>query len=164
MAKFKLFLRKHWITWTVIAALVLFDQVTKLTMESWLLTLPSNKFEVIPDFFNFRLAYNTGGGWSILNDNPMILLIASTAMIGGLIWWLSKNDHWFTRTTLIVLIAGALGNWIDRALYLHVIDFLQFFPFGYAFPIFNFADICITVGTAGFILDTFIEPRRKAHE
>lgn len=148
----------------VVLILVLIDQITKLSIEAWLKTLPSQVYVVIPDFFNFRLAYNTGGGWSLLADNTWLLFASSTLMIVALVWWYTKNTHWFTQAALLVLIAGAIGNWIDRALYLHVIDFLQFFPFGYAFPIFNFADMCITVGTAAFILDTFLEPRRTTHE
>lgn len=156
--------KETWLAILLVVSLIAIDQISKLAIEAWLLGLPGNIQVVIPNFFNFRLAYNTGGGWSIFAENTWLLFAASTLMIVGLVWWYTKNEFWFTRLTLLILIAGAIGNWIDRALYLHVIDFLQFFPFGYPFPVFNFADMCISVGTAAFMVDTFIEPRRKSHD
>ena len=152
-----------WVLLTVFV-LVFVDQISKLKIEDWLLAAPSYRVVVIPDFFNFRLAYNTGGGWSILDDAPWLLLLSSTVMIVGLSYYFTKVSRSWTKIAIVVIIGGALGNWIDRVAYQHVIDFLQFFPFGYAFPIFNFADICITLGTIALLADTLLEPKEVSHE
>ena len=51
-----------------------------------------------------------------------------------------------------VLLGGIIGNLIDRVLYGYVIDYLSFNIFGYSFPIFNFADICIVLSMIGLII------------
>ena len=51
-----------------------------------------------------------------------------------------------------ILLGGIIGNLIDRVLYGYVIDYLSFNIFGYSFPIFNFADICIVLSMIGLII------------
>lgn len=158
----KQWLKNHGWVFILIFILIAIDQVSKILIEDWLLPRQSNLFVVIPQFFNFRLAYNTGGGWSIFSEYPLVLFAASTLMIVGLLYYYSKATRLWTKIAIIVIVGGALGNWIDRVLYQHVIDFLQFYPLGYAFPIFNFADMCITLGTIGLLIDSIFEPKGGA--
>ena len=58
---------------------------------------------------------------------------------------------------VILLIAGAIGNFIDRMVYKEVIDFIDFIIFGYDFPIFNIADICLVIGMIMFGIDVLLE-------
>ena len=64
-------------------------------------------------------------------------------------------DRWhaLSRVALALILGGALGNAIDRLLYGHVIDFLQFHWGGWAFPSFNVADSAITLGAVLLIVD-----------
>ena len=71
------------------------------------------------------------------------------------------QKHPLARLSLSLLMGGAVGNMIDRLFQGYVVDFLNFYPFGYDFPIFNTADICITVGVAlllVYIIFVYKEP------
>ena len=71
-----------------------------------------------------------------------------------MIGYFIKSDNNFLRLALSILIAGAIGNFIDRLFRGYVVDFLDFYPFGYDFPVFNVADICVNVGV--FLLVIYI--------
>lgn len=58
-----------------------------------------------------------------------------------------RNNSKMLRVSISIIIAGALGNWIDRVLYGKVTDFFDFYPLGYDYPVFNVADICVNMGT-----------------
>ena len=75
-----------------------------------------------------------------------------------------KNKHKILRLSISFVLAGAIGNWIDRVLRGEVTDFLDFYIFGYDYPVFNIADICINIGTFMlfiYILFIYKEPERQ---
>lgn len=78
-----------------------------------------------------------------------VLSAVSSLIIIGLILLCKKPLLGFS---LGLVLGGALGNMIDRFAYGYVVDFLDFIIFGYDFPVFNFADICIVCGGIGLIL------------
>ena len=69
----------------------------------------------------------------------------------------SDKDKKIYSVAVILLISGAVGNFIDRLLFKEVVDFLDFYIFGYDFPIFNVADMCLVIGLAMFAYDILIE-------
>ena len=76
------------------------------------------------------------------------------AVIGFVIFYiyaLKKNYRWL-KVALIFVIAGTIGNFIDRMLFNEVIDFLGFIFWGYYFPVFNIADSFLVVGTIMIIM------------
>lgn len=136
--------------------IVLIDQLTKITITR---TFQLGEEKVITSFFNLVLAYNKGAAFSFLHDAGGWQRHFFTAIgIGAaayIIYLLKKHggQRMFSWALTLVL-GGAVGNVIDRVLYGHVVDFLDFHWAGMGhFPAFNIADTAICVGAALFILD-----------
>ena len=69
----------------------------------------------------------------------------------------TKPYQKLTRFSLVLIFGGMVGNLIDRVVFGYVRDFIDFIIFGYNFPIFNIADIAITVGMFFIILEIGLE-------
>lgn len=150
------------LVWLWLAAVVLIlDQITKLAVIDQLTAY----VDVIPltGFFNLVHVHNTGAAFSLFADQPgwqrwFFLAIASVASV-VIIHLLRKTDnHPLFAVALALILGGAIGNVVDRVLYGHVIDFLDFYLGAWHFPAFNVADSAITVGAALLIWDSFRKP------
>jgi len=148
---------------------VVLDQLTKYIAEAELLL--HKPVAVIPGLFNFTLMYNKGAAFSFLSDaggwQRILFTGLSTVISIFLFFWLkqiSKDDTQKHNHTLQIAIAlilgGAIGNLIDRALTGEVVDFIQVYYSTYYFPAFNIADSAITLGAGLLILDMILETRR----
>ena len=156
--------------WLWLSALVVvLDQASKLGAEHWLqYHIP---VMVMPGF-NWMLTYNTGAAFSFLSDAggwqrwffSALALIVSAVLI---VWLrrLTRAQIWLA-VGLAMIVGGALGNVVDRLLYGHVIDFIQWYYDRWYWPAFNLADSAISVGAALVIIDAlFLQEReRPAHE
>ena len=125
---------------------------------------------VIQNFFHITYVRNSGAVFGLfqgLADTYFIFLIfvAIAAVIFGYMFvkngFQDKRTFWYTLA-LCLLIAGMFGNAIDRIFQPdhNVVDFMDFR--GIWSYVFNFADMCLNVGIAIFLIDTFfLEPKRK---
>jgi len=147
--------------WLVLSVLVLvIDQVSKAHFEGSLQMF--QQIVVIPDYFSWTLAYNTGAAFSFLADSGgwqrwLFALIAVVVSAVLVVWLkrLGRDDTWLAIALALVL-GGALGNLYDRIALGHVIDFiLVHWQNRHYFPAFNFADSAITVGAIMLPLDMF---------
>ena len=147
--------------WLVLSLLVLvIDQVSKAHFEGSLEMF--QQIVVIPDYFSWTLAYNTGAAFSFLADSGgwqrwLFALIAVVVSAVLVVWLkrLGRDDTWLAIALALVL-GGALGNLYDRIALGHVIDFiLVHWQNRWYFPAFNFADSAITVGAVMLALDMF---------
>ena len=147
--------------WLVLSLLVLvIDQVSKAHFEGSLEMF--QQIVVIPDYFSWTLAYNTGAAFSFLADGGgwqrwLFALIAVVVSAVLVVWLkrLGRDDTWLAIALALVL-GGALGNLYDRIALGHVIDFiLVHWQNRHYFPAFNFADSAITVGAIMLALDMF---------
>ncbi|MGH8448995.1 signal peptidase II [Pseudomonas sp.] len=147
--------------WLVLSVLVLvIDQVSKAHFEGALEMF--QQIVVIPDYFSWTLAYNTGAAFSFLADSGgwqrwLFALIAVVVSAVLVVWLkrLGRDDTWLAIALALVL-GGALGNLYDRIVLGHVIDFiLVHWQNRWYFPAFNFADSAITVGAIMLALDMF---------
>lgn len=116
--------------------------------------------KVIPDFFYLTYVKNTGAAWSILKDEKILLLLVSVIVLFLINKYISKeNLSKLEEISFGMIIGGILGNFFDRLVFGSVIDFFDFYIFGYNYPIFNLADTFIVIG----IILIMIESIRKDH-
>ncbi|WP_322521584.1 signal peptidase II [Guyparkeria halophila] len=109
--------------------------------------------EVLP-FFDLTLLYNTGAAFSFLADHDgwqrwffvFLAVVITVALLAWLAFVAIRDGR--IKAGITLLIGGALGNVIDRVLYGHVVDFLDFHVAGWHWPAFNIADAAITIGVA----------------
>jgi signal peptidase II len=142
--------------WLGVAVIViLFDQLTKIAVAK---VFAYGSSHAIAPFFNLVLVYNRGAAFSFLAMAGGWQRWAFTALgvaAAILICYLLKrhgNQKMFC-TALALIMGGAIGNVIDRLLYGHVIDFLDFHVGAWHWPAFNLADSAITVGAALLVFD-----------
>ena len=129
----------------MLVILVGLDQWTKWAVVR---SIPLNGVHVvIPGFFELTYLQNFGAAFSSMSGAGMwyFIILTTIALIALSIWFL-KNDDSRIDIALSIIIAGAIGNLIDRVMLGYVRDFFQFYIFGYPFAVFNIADVCITLG------------------
>ncbi len=167
MDKIKQIVVKYKIELIIIVASIIIDQFTKLLVLNAFESEGDSKV-IIDGFFELTYHKNIGAAWSILSGKMAFLIIITFFALGFFIYLLQETE--FSKTpfycvTLAMVIGGTLGNFIDRVFRKGVVDFLDFIIFGYDFPIFNVADMCLVLGTIGiFIHILFLENRGKKNE
>ena len=139
---------------------VLIDQLTKFVVESRMALYES--IEIISGFFHITYTRNTGAAWSILEGQGTLFAIMALIVSCGIIYYLfrNRNASVFERTAMILICGGALGNMIDRVVHGYVVDFLNFYIFGYDYPVFNVADSFLVVGVAMFVIETIFSKEK----
>ncbi len=149
-----------------LAGLVLvLDQITKYLAVTYLtFAVP---VAVMPHF-NLTLVYNYGAAFSFLADmggwQRWFFAILALAVSAGLLFWLSKlkAKPTFEVLGLNLILAGAIGNLIDRVLFGKVTDFLDFYYGSWHYATFNIADVAISVGAAMLIIyEFFLKPKAE---
>ncbi len=142
------------------AACLVLDQITKRWfVENYAL---HESREVIPGFFNFTLARNTGAAFSLFDQHPAALLMVSMLIFGLMVVF---RDKLFTRHPLEqwgygLIVGGVLGNLIDRTKDGYVVDFIDWHIGEHHWPIFNLADTWICTGVGLYLLSQVLEHRR----
>ena len=137
---------------------VLLDQFSNQIVTAYLDLY--QKVEVIPSFFNLTYVQNYGAGFSILEGQRFLFLFITIVaiIIFSYMLYKGKNSHIVYKTSLLLILGGTLGNFIDRIVHTYVVDFLDFIIFGYDFPVFNIADSFLTIGVILLLIYTlFIE-------
>jgi signal peptidase II len=153
--------------WLALSALiVVLDQATKLIVTNYLAV---HEMVTVTPFFNLVLTYNPGAAFSFLSSASgwqrwLFIAIALAASV-----WIVFLLRRYTRLRLFaaalsLVLAGAVGNLIDRVLFGAVIDFLDFHAFGYHWPAFNVADTAITCGALLLVWDTLRPHKSKTLE
>ena len=137
----------------LIAALITLDQITK-----YFAARDKVNTAVIDGFFYLSYSTNSGAGFSFLADKEwgqlLFKIITPVALIAFFAFYffaLKKSYKWLAYS-VVSIIAGTIGNYIDRLLNSEVVDFLSFHFGNYIFPTFNVADICLTVGVIMLII------------
>lgn len=120
------------------------DQLSKYIVFSY----ENLNIEIIKNFFYISQVKNTGAAWGIFSGAMWLFYIISIVALVYLfkIYRESLNRDYYFRLSLILMLAGTIGNFIDRILFSYVRDFLDFYIFTYDYPLFNIADAALVVG------------------
>lgn len=138
--------------------LLLLDQISKYLILNYMTI--GESLPVIDNFFYITSHRNRGAAWGILQDSRYFFIIVTIILFLALIYYIKKNHSkltFFDKITFALIFGGGLGNFIDRVKSGEVIDFLDFNLFGYAYPIFNLADIFICIGVFLFMIKIYKE-------
>jgi len=125
-------------------SILLVDQLTKYALNS-VLSL-NRSLPVIQGVFHLTLVHNRGAAFGILRDKAPLFII--TSLISAVLIWLALGKYKnipggnIYRVALVLILAGGIGNLIDRITLGYVVDFLDF----RIWPVFNIADSAITIG------------------
>lgn len=136
----------------------LFIVVSLVSLDQYIKSIILNYFElyesktIIDGFFSLTYVQNFGAGFSIMqNARTTFLIITPICLIAFTYLFIKSNDK-LSKTALLLMISGTIGNFIDRIVRIYVVDFLDFIIFGWDFPIFNVADIFLTIGVCLYII------------
>ena len=142
---------------TIILSVIL-DQAGKYIVQG---NEALHNIEVIPGFFHITYVKNTGMAWSLLSGYPQLLALIAAVAIGVMLWYLTtqKPDR-LTALAVALMAGGAAGNLIDRLMFGYVRDFLNFYIFGYDFPVFNIADAALCIGVFLLLIASLKEERK----
>ena len=140
----------------LVASAVAVDQVIKWLVET---RLPFHELvPVIPMFALYR-TWNEGIAFSLLGGLPDTALLALTGLVIIFVlylWWRTPSGRGIAHLGFALIIGGALGNLVDRAVYGHVVDYILFHTETWSFAVFNLADAFISIGAGLIVLDEVI--------
>ena len=131
--------------------ILLIDRITKLLALNI-----KNSIPVIKNVFHLTLSKNTGGGFSLFQGQKIFLIIISILMILAILYYYNKVSKKFYIAFAFIL-AGTIGNLIDRLYFGYVIDFIDL----RVWPIFNIPDIALTAGAIILIYQVIKEKNVK---
>jgi len=157
----------NWKKWlvnlSVVALLICMDAFVKSWATSTIAPMQTYShlypFGGIPVFqqvlgVDFTLGYvqNQGAAWGLLSNHPKLLMALRSVFILCLlpVLFYTKKGKWVERVSYLLILGGALGNYLDMVKVGHVVDLFYFHFFGQEFPLFNVADSLIFIG--GFTL------------
>lgn len=143
--------------------LTLIDQLIKLSINHSLSV--GERVEIIPDFFYLTHHINKGIAFSFLaNIHNAVFYLGIFSFVAALVflYLIYSMDNKLYLLIMSVMAGGCIGNMIDRLFNQGVTDMFHFYIFSYSFAVFNFADICLSLGTfALFIYFIFNEWHNK---
>ncbi len=138
----------------LIIILIIADQVSKYVVLQNLKAIET--FPIIQDVFHFTYTENTGAAFSIFRDKKIFLLILTSLAMLGVFYYLIKlmkePSKILLKLSLSLIVAGGVGNIVDRFRLGYVVDFIDFRLINFA--IFNVADIFIVVGAGLLLIDS----------
>jgi signal peptidase II len=149
----------------VTGAIFMVDQMTK----AWAVRRLQfgDEISVIPNFLNFAYAQNTGVAFSMMDDQgdagrwglSVVAGVAATLVL--YFFWKTPRSDDRMLGALALLLAGILGNVVDRARLGFVVDFIDVQFGSWHYPTFNVADMAICAGAGLLILDMFLTKKKE---
>jgi signal peptidase II len=146
--------------WWLAIVLIVADQLSKSAIRT---TIPLyESVEVIPGLLNLTHVLNTGAAFGVLNGldfayKSILVSLLATAALAAIVFYAMTlgSESRMSRLALTLVVAGAIGNLIDRFVSGAVVDFVDVYWGTWHFWAFNVADSCISIGAVLLILDMF---------
>ena len=137
------------------AFLVGLDQLTKFLVVTRM--EEGESIPVLGKYLAITSHRNSGAAWGMLQGQMIFFYIITVVVLAILVYVYIKEakDNLLLQTAIVMLVAGSLGNFIDRILFQEVVDFVDVLLIFYDFPIFNVADSALTVGVVLMIVEFF---------
>ena len=151
----------------VVALWLLIDQLTKLWAETGPLSAPWSgippTLPLIPGVVQLMLVHNTGGAWGMFSDMTQLLGVLALIVCAAVLYLfvLAPSSSPLATVGLSLVVAGGIGNAIDRFVRGYVVDLID--PTFIDFPVFNVADIGVTIGIVLFMASLIASSRRVEH-
>jgi len=141
------------------AVVVVLDQLTKQ-----LVWRHGQNYDVIDGYLHITLVKNAGAAFGVFQGGRAIFVVASMLAAAFIVYAGRRvpPEERYKRALLGCILGGAIGNLVDRVLSGEVIDFIQIGVAGHYWPVFNVADIAVSVGAALLLLLVFTHSRRQA--
>jgi signal peptidase II len=156
---------RFWALSVLMAFLIIIDQLTKGAVQSSFFL--GESIEVIKGFFSLTYVRNPGAAFGFLAEsNPEVrkfmFLLIPTFFSGWVFYMIIKTikGPFYMSLAYALIMAGAVGNLIDRFSLGYVVDFFDFYYGESHFPAFNVADSCITVAAFLLIYDVFANRKK----
>lgn len=145
-------------------AIIFLDQVTKLLVVKFMEL--GESIPLIDGFLYLTSHRNEGAAWGMLQGRMWLFYIITVFVIVVLVMFYKREakTSLLLQTSLVLLMAGAIGNFIDRLLFQKVVDFVDTVIFGYDFPIFNVADTSLTAGVILMVIQIFFFDKGDKNE
>lgn len=144
------------------AAMIAADQLIKY----WAVTALKGQspLNIIEGFFRLRYVENDGAAFSMLRGKQVFFVVITIAAFAVLVYMLKKRyiSGKLGYYAVAFITGGALGNFIDRVRLGYVVDMFDWCWIN--FPVFNFADLCITAGAILFIVMSYLDYKKEAAE
>ena len=144
----------------LVSVLLGIDLLLKYLVSTYLTTV-----NIIDNFFSLTYVLNDGAAFSLFASTTYLLILIALICLFFIIYELKNNlDDRVLSIGYSLVLAGLLGNFLDRLIDGYIIDYLSFKILGYNYPIFNFADILIVVGIIVVIIKEILKERGKKNE
>jgi len=146
--------------------LIAIDQLSKIYVSTHMTMYES--IAIVPNWFDITYTQNPGAAFSMFANFPPIFrtvflfALSSIAIVVLLVMIFQSNEISLISVAFAMVLAGAAGNLIDRAIRGRVIDFVRVHYYDASYPIFNVADSAITIGVILIILSTFFSKKETS--
>ncbi len=147
----------------MIICVIAIDQIVKIVIVN---NMYNSSITILEGILNFTYVENTGGAYGIGNDSTIMFIIVNVVVITLITKFMlsKKNDlSTYILVSLGLILAGGLGNLIDRLFRGFVVDYIDFNPL-IKYPVFNIADICVVAGCIAIAINlivNIIKDRKK---
>ena len=144
----------------LVSVLLGLDLLLKYLVSNYIICV-----NIIDNFFSLTYVLNDGAAFSLLSGNIYILIIIAIICLLFIIYELKNNlNDKILSIGYSLVLAGLLGNFIDRLIDGYVVDYLSFKIFSFNYPVFNLADILIIVGIIIVLIKELLNERGRKNE